>query len=117
MLQLPLYAAALQIDDRELEIVGGAYLHLNEKAKSHEVEARDAIVSLGQLLPNKKEADPELWNARAAVDLALDLATRIRAGQFPLTIFSNGSKDAECAAWCPLRHACRHPEGYAVSNW
>jgi ATP-dependent helicase/DNAse subunit B len=117
MLQLPLYAAALQIDDRELEIVGGAYLHLNEKAKSHEVEARDAIVSLGQLLPNKKEADPELWNARAAVDLALDLATRIRAGQFPLTSHSNGSKDAECTAWCPLRHACRHPEGYAVSNW
>jgi ATP-dependent helicase/DNAse subunit B len=116
MLQLPLYAAALQMEDKELEVVGGAYVHLSEKAKPKQLGAKRAVVSLGNLLGENEEPD-ELWNARAAVDLALDLATRIRAGQFPLTIFSNGSKDAECAAWCPLRHACRHPEGYAVSNW
>ena len=116
MLQLPLYAAALQIDHKGLEVIGGAYAHLNERPRSQEIGAKEAIVPLGQLLPGKKEPQTELWNTGAALQLALDFAGRIREGRFPLTRFGAGTDEVECTAFCPLRHACRHPEGYATSH-
>jgi ATP-dependent helicase/DNAse subunit B len=116
MLQLPLYAAALQISRPDLNVIGAAYIHLSEKAKSEEVGAKKAIVSLGQLSA-KREPESDLWNTGDALELALDFAGQIRAGRFGLTRHGNGSDEPECTGWCPLRHACRHPEGYKTSNW
>jgi len=116
MLQLPLYAAALEIARPGQHVVGAAYVHLSEKAKSEEVAIKKAVVPLGQFLATKKEPDADLWNARAALDMALDFAGRIRAGRFPLTRHGIGSDEVECTAYCPLRHACRHPEGYATGK-
>ena len=116
MLQLPLYAAALQISRPDLNVIGAAYIHLSEKAKSEEVGAKKAIVSLGQLLA-KREPETDLWNSQIALELALEFASQIRAGRFGLTRHGNGSDEPECTHWCPLRHACRHPEGYETSNW
>ena len=117
MLQLPLYAAALQILRPDLNVIGAAYVHLSEKAKPAEVGAKKAIVSLGQLLAGKKEPESDLWNTRAALELALEFASQIRAGRFGLTRHGNDSDEPECTDWCPLRHACRQPEGYETSNW
>jgi hypothetical protein len=88
---------------------------LNERAKSKMTGAKEAIVAIGDLLPGRKESETELWNTRRALDLALDFASKIRAGRFPLTPYGIGSDSVECTPWCPLRHACRHPEGYATT--
>jgi hypothetical protein len=117
MLQLPLYAAALQISRPDLNVIGAAYIHLSEKAKSEEVGAKKAIVSLGQLLPSNREPESDLWNTQAALELALEFASQIRAGRFGLTRHGNSSDEPECTGWCPLRHACRQPEGYETSKW
>jgi hypothetical protein len=116
MLQLPLYAAALQIRHSDLKVIGAAYVHLNEKARSHLIGASEAIVAIGELLPKKKEDEKELLNTQAALDLAIHFASQIRAGHFQLTSHGPGLEEAECTAYCPLRHACRHPEGYTSSN-
>jgi hypothetical protein len=114
MLQLPLYAAGLQLLDAEVNVIGGAYAHLNERSKAKKIGGKEAIVSLGELSNN--ETDVGLWDTQAARDLALEFASQIRAGRFPLTRHGNGSEEAECTPYCPLRHACRHPEGYTSSK-
>jgi ATP-dependent helicase/DNAse subunit B len=116
LLQLPLYAAALEIQQPNLKVVGAAYAHLNEWPKAKLIRGRDALSAIGE--PFSSEKDLELWNKQAALDLALDLAGRIRAGRFPLTQHGPESDEPECKAFCPLRHACRHPEGYAaLTGW
>jgi ATP-dependent helicase/DNAse subunit B len=115
MMQLLLYAAALQIKESGVSIVGGAYTFLNEKARSKTISAEEALVAIGKPIPNNLEA--ELWNAQAALQLALGFANQIRSGKFPLTHYGSGSDLAECTAYCPLRHACRHPEGYASKGF
>jgi hypothetical protein len=114
MLQLPLYAAGLQLLDAEVNVIGGAYAHLNERSKAKKIGGKEAIVSLGELSNN--ETDIDLWDTQAARNLALEFAGQIRAGRFPLTRYGNGSEEAECTPYCPLRHACRHPEGYTSSK-
>jgi ATP-dependent helicase/DNAse subunit B len=114
LLQLPLYAAALEIKQPSLTVVGAAYAHLNEWPKAKLIRGKDALSAVGK--PFSSEKDIDLWNTRAALDLALDLAGRIRAGKFPLTTHGPESDEPECKAFCPLRHACRHPEGYAAAN-
>ncbi len=106
MLQLPLYAAALKILRSDLKVVDGAYVHLNEKEKT----ARNGIASLGQLMAKKTAED--FFNLEAARQQAIELAGEIRSGRFPWTRFPKGGDEAECTRYCPLRHACRHPEGY-----
>jgi ATP-dependent helicase/DNAse subunit B len=115
LLQLSLYAAALQIDRLGTKVVGAAYAHLNERPKATLIRGKDALASIGEPFAGQK--DPELWNTQTALELALSLASRIRAGGFPLTRHGLDSDEAECTAYCPLRHACRHPEGYATSRW
>jgi ATP-dependent helicase/DNAse subunit B len=111
LLQLPLYAAALQRVRPDLEVVGGAYIHLSERPQSEEPSARRAIAAVGALLKDDKAPQAPL-DAEAARLKALDMVGAIRAGKFPLTDHANGKDFAECTWFCPMRHACRHPEGY-----
>jgi ATP-dependent helicase/DNAse subunit B len=114
LLQLPLYAAALQIQENKLKVIGGAYVHLNERPKTEMIRAEKAILAVGKPLASR--IAPDTWNPQAAVSLALDLAGKIRAGQFHLTKYGSSSDHPECSDFCPLRHACRHPEGYGSSR-
>ncbi len=107
LLQLPLYAAALQILHPDLEVVGGAYIHLSEKEK----EARKAVLAAGALLPAGRAA-PLPFNPEAARAKAIELARDIRAGRFALTVHDADEPHGECSFFCALRHACRHPKGY-----
>jgi hypothetical protein len=111
---LPLYAAALQIRHPDYQVIGGAYAHLSERARAKKIGSKEAIVSLGEF--GKKESDADLWDTEVARRQALEFAGQIRAGRFPLTRHGTDSEQAECTVYCPLRHACRHPEGYA-SNY
>jgi ATP-dependent helicase/nuclease subunit B len=113
LLQLPIYAAGLEIKNSKLKVIGAAYAHLNERSRSKKIDAEESIVAIGELLPGKKEL--ETWNPPEVVKKVLNFAGRIRAGRFPLTQFGNGTDTVECTYYCPLRHACRHPEGYASS--
>jgi hypothetical protein len=115
LLQLLLYAAALQIDRPGTKVVGAAYAHLNERPKATLIRGKDALASMGEPFAGLK--DPDLWNTQMALELALDLASRIRAGQFPLTRHGPDSDEVECTAYCPLRHACRHPQGFTTPRW
>jgi len=110
-----LYAAALQIIRPGTKVVGAAYAHLNERSTATLIGGKEALAAIGEPFAGQK--DPYLWNTQMALELALDLANRIRAGQFPLTRHGPDAEEVECTAYCPLRHACRHPEGFTTSGW
>jgi ATP-dependent helicase/nuclease subunit B len=112
MLQLPLYAAAAQMQHLDLKIIGGAYLHLSERKSQQETSPKNAIAAVGQLLAKGTEAGEDSFDLESARQLAIELAEGIRAGRFPLTRFPKGGEDTECTRFCLLRHACRHPAGY-----
>jgi ATP-dependent helicase/DNAse subunit B len=109
LLQLQLYALAVKLLHPELDVVGGAYLHLYERQKSREEGPYAALSLAGKLWP---DAEPAIsFDLEAASRHALELAGEIRSGNFSLTKFAD-DKHTECTAYCPLRHACRHPGGY-----
>ncbi|MBY0525746.1 MAG: PD-(D/E)XK nuclease family protein [Gemmataceae bacterium] len=103
MLQLPLYAWSLNQVRPELTVVGGAYVHLSER----QAEADRAIVAAGAWLEQTKVP----FDVEGTRFQALKMASDLRAGCFPLTSHTTGTH-SECTAYCTLRHACRHPDGY-----
>ncbi len=108
LLQLPLYAAALQVMHDDLRVVGGAYIHLSER----EQEARKAVLAAGELLPPSGKAEPLPFDPEAARARAIELVRDIRAGRFALTVHDADQPHGECNFFCAMRHACRHPKGY-----
>jgi ATP-dependent helicase/DNAse subunit B len=108
MLQLPLYAAALKQVRTELEIVGGAYIHLSERL----ADARKAVAAAGELTFSGGRHAEVPFEAEAARRLALELVGEIRAGNFSLTRHTLGRSHTECTSYCEMKHACRHPDGY-----
>lgn len=113
LLQLPLYAAALALALPGLQPVGGAYLHLNERKQTRPESPLDVIGATGQVLVGPEASVVVPFDPAAARRKALELATEIRAGNFSLTIHDLSAQYPECNAFCSLRHACRHPRGYA----
>lgn len=113
MLQLPLYAAALQRLRTELQIIGGAYIHLSEKL----ADANKAIAPVGEFLPTRGKSVPVPFEAEDARRLALKLVGEIRDGNFSLTSHTLDHPHTECTPYCDMKHACRHPDGYQVSAW
>ena len=107
LLQLPLYAAALSID-QGMPVVGGAYVHLHDRA----VKVEQAIEATGELTWEGARAVDVPFDPEAARRMAIELAGRIRGGDFSLTAHVHGQPHSECSSFCPLRHACRSPEGY-----
>jgi ATP-dependent helicase/nuclease subunit B len=107
LLQLPLYAAALGRMPESLEVTGAAYVHLSDR-----VAKWDAAIEGSGELDTGKTADVP-FDIEAARRKALELAGRIRAGDFSLTAHTEG-RQSECTSFCPLRHACRAPAGYRV---
>jgi RecB family exonuclease len=112
LLQLPLYAAGLQAEQTQLRVVGGAYVHLPEKESVPGESPKKSIAEVGPCLGLRKKGLAEAFDAEAARRQAIELASAIRAGRFPLTRFPVGEKHPQCRSHCPLRHACRHPKGY-----
>jgi RecB family exonuclease len=108
MLQLPLYAAALQRLRTELRIIGGAYIHISERL----ADAKKAIAQVGELLPARGRQVP--LDAEEARRLALNLVGEIRDGNFSLTPHTVGHPHPECTPYCDMKHACRHPDGYQI---
>jgi ATP-dependent helicase/DNAse subunit B len=106
MLQLPLYAAALKRLRTELQIVGGAYIHLSERLP----DAKKAIAAAGEFAP--AVGKPVSFEAEAARRLALHLVGEIRDGNFTLTPHTLERPHPECTSYCEMKHACRNPEGY-----
>jgi PD-(D/E)XK nuclease superfamily/Exodeoxyribonuclease V, gamma subunit len=108
MLQLPLYGAALKQVRRELEIVGGAYIHVSERL----ADARKAVAAAGEL-PNAGGKHSEVpFDVEGTRRLALELVGEIRDGNFSWTRHTFGRPHTECTSWCEMKHACRHPDGY-----
>lgn len=112
-IQLPLYAAGFEAQHPGWKVTRGLYLHLTARKRSNEKPGA-AIVNIGPLQANGTDG---AFDTQAAVAMALAFAGRIRAGEFPLTAHPRGTDLHECNSRCPLRHACRHPDGYEVSPW
>ena len=91
----------------ESTVVGGAYVYLSEK----EPHVEYVIGLAGELTWAGSHHKPEPFDTEAARLKAVELAGRIRAGDFSLTEHAQG-KHAECNSFCPLRHACRQPTGF-----
>jgi RecB family exonuclease len=97
MLQLPLYAWALGTMRRELHELAGTYFYLSER----QPDPQKAIRSVTPFEPE------------AARRKALELVDEIRGGDFSLTVHGPGARHPECTTFCTMRHACRHPDGFA----
>ncbi len=108
MLQLPLYAAALTRLRRELQIVGGAYIHLSERL----ADAHKAIAAAGACVSSARKSSEVRFEVEEARRLALDLVGEIREGNFSWTRHTLGQPHTECTSYCEMKHACRHPDGY-----
>jgi RecB family exonuclease len=108
MLQLPLYAAALERVRAELKVVGGAYIHVSEKL----ADAKKAIAAAGELIPRGGRSTSVPFETEAARRLALQLVGEIRDGNFSLTPHSLDRRHSECTSYCEMKHACRNPDGY-----
>jgi RecB family exonuclease/superfamily I DNA/RNA helicase len=106
MLQLPLYGAALSRAHDGLTVIGGAYIHLSERAQGRQESGRAVLAAVGSFLAGGRAA-PVPFDIDAARDKAIELAGQIRAGRFSLTLLGD-----ECTGHCATRHACRHPNGY-----
>jgi hypothetical protein len=113
MLQLPLYAAALERVRTELRVVGGAYIHVSEKL----ADAKKAIAAAGELASCGGRSSSVPFEAETARRLALQLVSEIRDGNFSLTPHTPGRPHTECTSYCEMKHACRHPEGYQTFEW
>ena len=81
MLQASLYAAALMKRLPQLQIVGAAYLHLNERIE----KANEAVLSSAALASPKTRSASLPLDPDEAVRKTIDFADRIRAGHLPLT--------------------------------
>lgn len=111
MIQLPLYAEAVS-RACGIEVVGGAYVHISDRV----VKVERAIDAEGELLFEGTRGSEVAFDREAARRKALELAGRIRAGDFSLTEHTHGRPHAECTAYCPARHACRAADGYKNRN-
>jgi RecB family exonuclease len=107
MLQLPLYASALRLVRRDLDVVGGAYVYLNERA----AEPKKALGLAGDWITPGDKPTGVPFDAEAARLKALELAEQMRAGDFSLTRHA----EEECTPFCALRHACRQENGSGMS--
>ena len=114
MLQLSLYAAGFESLHPGVKVVGGAYLHLAERI----VSAGEALVSAGELTDGRGKPSTVPFDPQAARTKALELAGRIRAGDFSLTEHDRVREPntTECTHYCPMRNVCRQPEGYKPRN-
>jgi ATP-dependent helicase/DNAse subunit B len=108
MLQLPLYAAALERVHTELQIIGGAYIHLSERLP----DAQKAIAASGEVASSGRRSVRVPFEAKEARRLALLLVGDIRDGIFSWTAHTRGRPHTECTSYCEMKHACRHPDGY-----
>ncbi len=108
MLQLPLYASALERVRTELRIIGGAYIHLSERL----ADAQKAIAASGELPSSGKNSARVPLETEAARRLALHFVGEIRNGDFSWTAHTVGRPHTECTSYCEMKHACRHPGGY-----
>jgi ATP-dependent helicase/DNAse subunit B len=111
LMQLPLYAATLEIAHGELQVVGGLYLHLSERAHKEEPGGSDVLIPVGEVLPGGKPESQPAFDPAAARRKALEFAGLIRQGDFPLSPHTSGNS-CECTSYCSFRHACRQPHGY-----
>jgi RecB family exonuclease len=104
LLQLALYGYAVG-ERLNKQVVGAAYLYLNERPQSKEISVSQRVGEEGefQLKSRKQTSDYDVERARQK---ALGLASTIRAGNISLTMFANG-KYAECSDACAMRSACR----------
>jgi hypothetical protein len=107
MLQLPLYAAAFNRQFPHFQVVGAAYVYLNER----ETKAERAVARVMGPSETAKPAEVPL-DLDAATRKALQLIGDMRAGVFPLSEHAVGSAFVECTSFCSLRHVCRQPTGY-----
>jgi RecB family exonuclease len=109
-LQLPLYGLVRQTLTGQ-PVRHGLYVHLNRRIKGDADSPTSFLVQLAEIAPTKDRTklpfEPELAGATAA-----RLVNDLRAGQIPLTRFDVDDSDPACNAYCPVRHACRHPKGY-----
>lgn len=106
-LQLALYAAAWRQVQPRWPAVRAAYVHLHEDV----LPGRSAIRRLGDWGGGDGRVPP--LPTEEATAQALELAGAARAGRFPLTTYGAGTH-GECTAYCPTRHACRHPDGHSA---
>lgn len=102
MLQLPLYASALAEVHKDLQVIGGAYIYLGERV----AQAETALGIAGDWTQPGNKPCGIPFDPAAARRKAIELAEKMRAGRFPLTQHAE-----ECTSFCPLRHACRQPDG------
>ena len=91
-----------------MPVVGGAYVHLHER----EVNVERAIEAVGDVSWDGARGAEVPFDPEAARRKAIELVGRIRDGDYSLTPHVHGQPHSECTSFCPLRHACRSPEGY-----
>jgi RecB family exonuclease/superfamily I DNA/RNA helicase len=105
LLQLALYGYAV---GKRLgkEVVGAAYLYLNEGRNSKELKLQERIGHEGKLTI-KGKACPSDYDVERTRRIALDLVSEIRSGNISLTKYMDG-KYSECTPSCAMRSACRH---------
>lgn len=103
LLQLPLYAFLLKSALPTSEVALGRYFFLGNKESK-----KDA-----------GEYTVEVTGAArdAAVKKALENASSIRQGLFPLTTVSLSARSPECTHYCDFKDACRNPAGFIHSDW
>jgi ATP-dependent helicase/DNAse subunit B len=104
LLQLALYGYAVG-KRLNKEVVGAAYVYLNERRRSKEASLSERLGEEGdlKLSSRKQKSDYDVERARQK---AVRLASMIRAGNISLTTFADG-KYKECTDSCAMRSACR----------
>ncbi|CAN5203517.1 hypothetical protein BH10PLA2_BH10PLA2_06420 [soil metagenome] len=105
LLQLALYGFAVS-KKLDKEVVGAAYLYLNEGRNARELRLTDRVGHEGQLKINGKDA-PSKYDVEQTRRIALGLVSEIRSGNISLTKYMDG-KYSECTPSCAMRSACRH---------
>jgi ATP-dependent helicase/DNAse subunit B len=104
LLQLALYGYAVG-KQLNKEVVGAAYLYLNEKRNSNELSLGSRIGHEGEL-KIKAKTQPSEFDLERTRKKALELVGAIRAGNISLTRFMEG-QHKECTDTCAMRSACR----------
>lgn len=107
-LQLPLYLMALGVEQPAMDVIGGAYLSLREKARSGVVAAESAEVlgaGVKGIRPRDEEGMEQLFSKTR--ETALAAIAGMRSGVIA------PRSDGPCPDWCDLGPACgAHRGGY-----
>jgi ATP-dependent helicase/DNAse subunit B len=109
-LQLPLYGLARQTETGE-SVKHGIYVKLSRRVDGERNEAGPFLIQLAEIQPTKKRVKIP-FDPQQAGNIAIELASKMRAGRIELTSFDVDDKDPACGSYCSARHACRHPKGY-----